>query len=157
MKILVVYDSKFGNTEKVAHTLQKALTPPHEVTVLHVDEARGHDLAPYDLLVVGSPTHGGQATPHITLFLNQVPRKQLTRLSVACYDTRLPKEDVNMGLKVLMSVIGYAAPKMGEVVTKRGGQLLTAPEGFLVQDKEGPLVSGEVSRIKNWLKPYVTA
>ena len=59
MKTLVVYDSLYGNTKAVAQAIGEAL--PGEVTVVHVGEASASGLNAHDLLVVGAPTHAGQA------------------------------------------------------------------------------------------------
>ena len=60
MKILVVYDSVYGNTERIARTIGAAL--PGEVPVLGIGEADPSELTSADLLIIGSPTHG--ALPH---------------------------------------------------------------------------------------------
>ena len=39
MKALIVYDSVYGNTEKIAKAIAEAITPSYEVKVLRVGEA----------------------------------------------------------------------------------------------------------------------
>ena len=64
MKTLVVYDSLYGNTAKVAAAIAAAIGDalPGEVPVLPVGEAKAGDMESVDLLVIGSPTHGAAAT-----------------------------------------------------------------------------------------------
>jgi len=61
MKTLIVYDSAYGNTEKVARAIGDAVMG--EVEVLRVGEVNSSELKIYDLLIFGSPTQGGQADP----------------------------------------------------------------------------------------------
>ena len=61
MKALIVYDSVYGNTEKIARAVGEAITPSGEVEVLRAGEANPSELASVDLLIVGSPVHRGQA------------------------------------------------------------------------------------------------
>jgi len=56
MKVLIVYDSVYGNTEKVAKAIGDAITG--EVKVLRVGELNSSELKTFDLLIVGSPTQG---------------------------------------------------------------------------------------------------
>ena len=53
MKVLIVYDSKFGNTEKVAKAMGEAIRDSSEVSVLSVNECSGSALDKVNLLVVG--------------------------------------------------------------------------------------------------------
>jgi len=57
MKASVVYDSVYGNTEKIARAIGGAIAG--EVKVLRPGEVNSSDLASLDLLVVGSPTQRG--------------------------------------------------------------------------------------------------
>jgi len=70
MKALIVYDSVYGNTEKIARSIGSAITG--DVKVLRAAEVNPSELESVDLLIVGSPTHGGRQTPAIQDFLNKV-------------------------------------------------------------------------------------
>ena len=67
MKVLIVYDSAYGNTEKVARAIGGVITG--EVKVLRPGEVNPSELQSLDLLIVGSPTQGGRPTPAIQDFL----------------------------------------------------------------------------------------
>jgi len=56
MKVLIVCDSVYGNTEKLAKAIGGAITG--EIKVLRVDEANHSELKMIDLFIVGSPTQG---------------------------------------------------------------------------------------------------
>lgn len=140
MKVLVVFDSLYGNTAKVAEAVGAAVAG--ESRVLSAGEAKPHELSSLDLLIVGSPTQGGRATNAILAFLDSVSTLEGTK--VAVFDTRLRARWVK--------VFGYAADKIGERVRSLGATLIAEPEGFIVEGKEGPLVDGELVRAAAWAK-----
>ncbi len=140
MKTLIVYDSKYGNTEKIAKSTGDAITG--DVKVLRADEVNLSELESIDLLIVGSPTHGFRASKPAQKFLDSIPRNALKGIDVAAFDTRMPASEVAMGLRLLMKIGGYAAPRIAGALEKKGGNLAIPPEGFLVKGREGPLKKG---------------
>src|SRR5215831_13559201 len=148
MKTYVIYDSTYGNTEKIAQAIGKGLTG--EVKVLRIGEANPAELATCNLLIVGSPVHGGRATPELDAFIKQIPDNSLEGISVAAFDTRFEAENQSVGLRILMSVIRFAAPRIAKALVKKGGLLVAVPEGFIVENKEGPLKQGELERATQW-------
>lgn len=150
MKALVIYDSVYGNTQKIARAIGDSLTG--EVKVMPVSDMNASEVRSFDLLIVGSPVHGGRATPAIDAFLKQLPPHSLEGKSVAAFDTRFEAEDQGMGLRILMSVIRYAAERIARELVKKGGRPVAEPEGFIVEQKEGPLKQGELERAGHWAK-----
>jgi flavodoxin I len=148
MKAYVIYDSTYGNTEKIAQAIGNGLTG--EVKVQRIGEADPTELATCNLLIVGSPVHGGRATPELDAFIKQIPTTTLEGVSVAAFDTRFEAEEQGAGLRILMSVIRYAAPRIAKALEKKGGILVAEPEGFIVENKEGPLKQGELERATKW-------
>lgn len=65
LESIVVYDSWSGNTGKIADEIARGLNCPS----VHVDEAGDYFPCCYDLIVVGSPVHGGMPTSKIDEFL----------------------------------------------------------------------------------------
>jgi flavodoxin len=76
MKTLIVYDSVFGNTQKIAQAIAGALDC---LDVLQVVNANLNQLSGLDLLIVGSPTRGFRPTPAITAFLKSIPQPRSSR------------------------------------------------------------------------------
>ena len=142
MRALIVYDSVYGNTEKIARAIAEAITPSGEVKVLRAGEESPSELASIDLLIVGSPTHGGRPTPAIQDLLNKVPKLQ--GINVAAFDTRIPTK--------LVRVFGYAAGRIARNLKGKGGTLIASPEGFFVTASKGPLKEGELERAAAWAK-----
>ena len=152
-KVLIVYDSMYGNTEETAKSIGGAMGG--DVTVLRASEASPSDLKSINILIVGSPTHAFRATKPIQKFIRNIPRGALKGIDVAAFDTRMAATEVGMGLRLLMKMGGYAAPRMANALKKKGGNLAVPPEGFFVKDKEGPLKKGELERAVNWSKAIV--
>ncbi len=148
MKACVIYDSIYGNTEKIAQAIAQGLTG--EIKVLRIGEANPAELVTCNLLIVGSPVHGGRATPELDAFIKQMPANSLEGISVAAFDTRFEAEEQGVGLRILMGVIRYAAPRIAKALEKKGGILVAEPEGFIVENKEGPLKQGELERATQW-------
>jgi flavodoxin I len=150
MKTLILYDSIYGNTEQIAKAIGDGLSG--EVKVARVGEVTMSELKTLDLLILGSPVHGGRPTPALDAFLKELPDHSLEGMRVAAFDTRFESEDQGFGLRVLMSVIRYAAERIAKDLTKKGGRLVAEPEGFIVENKEGPLKAGEFERATSWAK-----
>ena len=103
------------------------------------------------LLVVGSPTRAFSPTPKTRRFVGSIP--SLQGVKVAAFDTRIALSDVDSRiLPVFVRVFGYAAKPIADRLTKKGGDLVIAPEGFFVEGTEGPLKDGELERAADWAR-----
>ncbi|NPV07981.1 MAG: flavodoxin family protein [Anaerolineae bacterium] len=153
MSTLVVYDSRFGNTEKIARAIGETLGA---TDVVRVSNVKPEQLTGVDLLIVGSPTHGFRPTPATTDLLKAIPDNALQGVKVAAFDTRIdPSEVKGFGgliLRPLMSIFGYAAKPIANRLAAKGGELIAPPEGFIVLDREGPLRDGELERAAHWAR-----
>ncbi|MGE5593097.1 MAG: flavodoxin family protein [Betaproteobacteria bacterium] len=153
MKVLIVYDSIFGNTEQIARAIGKALGATANVEALRVGDVKPEHLSGLGLLIVGSPTRGFRPTKPIAGFLNSIPQDGLRGVRVSAFDTRISTADVRARfLNVMVKLFGYAAKPIADGLEKRGGSLAAPPEGFFVKDTEGPLKDGEIERAAAWAR-----
>ena len=143
MRALVVYDSLYGNTEKIAEAIGGGIIGG-EVRVLRAGEVGPPELENISLLVVGAPTQGGPATPAIRDFLGRISKAEINGLDAAAFDTRVATK--------VARIFGYAAGRIGGSLKGKGARLLVEPEGFFVDGKEGPLTEGELERAAEWGK-----
>jgi len=95
MKTLVIYDSVFGNTEKVALAIAESLRSRASVEILKADQADPGQLTGFGLLVVGSPTRGFRPTETLAGLLNRIPAKALKGIRVAAFDTRFKADELD--------------------------------------------------------------
>ena len=162
MKIVVIFESIYGNTAAVAEAVAKGLTEYGHVDLRPVDEA---DLEA-DLLVFGAPTHAHGLSSRMTrASIEEEARKRreagkpidydptagmrqliaktprVDGVPAACFDTRFHKSRV---------LTGSAAKTMAKKLRERGYQIIAAPESFFVLDVEGPLEATELRRAETW-------
>jgi flavodoxin I len=159
MKAMVVYDSMYGNTEKVAQAIGHALGAPEEVETVRVGDAKPEQLAGVTLLVVGSPTQRFSPTPATTAFLKGIPKDGLAGVKVAAFDTRITEVEIERIriLSFMVRLFGYAAEPMAKRLEQKGGALAVPPEGFYVGGTEGPLLEGELERAAAWARQIAAA
>ena len=158
MKALIIYDSMFGNTERVAQVMATALTDQNQVVARRVGDVNPAEFTGLDLLIVGSPTQGFRPTPAIKKLLASLPAQGLQGVKVAAFDTRIAIEEVGSRfLTVMVNFFGYAAQPIAKRLQKKAGALIAAPEGFIVKGKEGPLKEGELERAAQWARQLTAA
>ncbi len=145
MNVLVVYDTTYGNTEKLAKAIGAAVGG---AKVARITEASPTALGKAELLIVASPTVGGRPTEAMSSFLNGIPAGSLANVKVAAVDTRLKAKWVK--------IFGYAAEKIAARLAKSGGTPIAPPEGFFVGGAKGPLVDQELERAAAWAKGIIT-
>jgi flavodoxin I len=154
MKSLVVYDSRYGNTEKIALTIGGALGSPEDILVVRVGEVKPDLLEGINLLVIGSPTQQFRPTAAIKSFLDNLPKNGLKGIQVAAFDTRLTLNEIEKTppLAFFVKIFGYAGGRIAAKLKEKGGQLLLPGEGFYVAGTEGPLLDGEEQRAEAWAR-----
>lgn len=156
---LVVYESFFGNTRRIAHAVAEGLRLEGvRATLQEVTAETSTDAADYDLLVVGGPTHAfglSRESTRTDADRRGAPahrtgsglREWLGCLTgpasrpAAAFDTRAGK------VRHLPMSAAHAAARM---LTRRGYVLVVKPAGFVVEDVEGPLEQGETQRAIEW-------
>ena len=154
MKSILIYDSLYGNTEKIAQSIGNVLKEQGETTLVRVGDYKMDMLVGIDLLIVGSPTQQFRATAATKGFLKGIPSGYLKGMRVAAFDTRLTQANID-GTPVLphfVKLFGYAAEPISKALEKKGGLLVVPAEGFYVEGTEGPLVEGELERAAAWAK-----
>ncbi len=152
MKYLVVYDSQFGNTKKIAEVIANGLSIDERCSAIQVDSIQQDDLIGITLLVVGSPTQGFSPTARIKQWLDSLPKDNLAGIHAAAFDTRFTQDKISeVGiLSFLVSIFGYAAKPIAKKLEKKGATVVAEPIGFYVADTEGPLLDQELARAEKW-------
>lgn len=160
MRALIVYESLWGNTEKVARAVAEELGKTESVEIFDVDSAPD-SVDGFDLVVVGGPTHAFSMTRPSTregaVSQNHAPhapargiREWLgglghvsSRVPAVAFDTRvdsprLPGSAAKAARHELRS-LGFSVEAM-------------KPKTFRVHGYEGPLVDGELDRATEWAR-----
>ena len=162
MKTIVIYDSQFGNTaqiaERIGDGLRDAQQAPEAVEVIRVGDVHLSQVGEGDLVIVGSPTQKFNPTPAIRAFLKGIPGDRLLNVKVAAFDTRLSEgkmREMSALLGWMVRIFGYAAAPIAKQLERRGGTLVLPPQGFYVEDMEGPLLEGELERAAAWVEQII--
>jgi flavodoxin len=139
MKTLIVCDSNFGNTKRIA--LEIAKTIGYNAKVISTKDFNESDLNGVDLLIFGSPINGWRPTEATISVLESLKGKIKNELKFSTFDTR-----------VKLFIHGDAKEKMAEMLHSAGGKRVFESQAFYVKGKDGPLLSGELEKAANWAK-----
>lgn len=150
MKTLIIYDSIYGNTKKIAQEINNYFGGDSQM--IKVADAKIEALKDFSLLIIGSPTHGGRGSEATQKFLASIPNNYLQNIHVAAFDTSMTKVGQNIFLRAIINFFGYASKRILNTLQNKGGQKAGEPISFTVQGKEGPLVEGELARAIKWVK-----
>ena len=148
MRTLVVYESQFGNGERIAQAIAEELGTD-AVAVSANGPAIASDV---ELLVVGGPTHaftmstavsraaargsGGRGAPGIRDWLSAASLEGITVAALGSQNSRFS---------------GSATRAAARLARKRGALVIAKAE-CLVSKQAGPLVDGEVQRAREWAR-----
>lgn len=139
-KALVVYDSVYGNTEKVARALAKGLEDGGvDVDCLRVDAVKFDELSGYDLLVVGSPVHAWSASKPIKAFLERLKSAEgLSGKKAFALDTKMSRS----------RLAGSAGGKIEGKLKSLGLTIVKPHASAVVKGREGSLEEGAEETFK---------
>jgi flavodoxin len=142
MNALVVYFSKFGNTQMVAEAIAEKLASNGSVRTISSDDLTANELKDADLIVMGSPTHNMNLPKSVKPVFERLPRRVLSGTPIAAFDT---------SYKMSWWLNQFTASKrLAKKLRKLGGKLAVPPEIFHVMEREGPLYEGEIERAQTW-------
>jgi len=130
VKALVVYDSMYGNTEKVAKALAAGLESGGvDVDVVKVDAVKFDELGEVDLLCVGSPVHAWNASKPVKEFLERLKSVEgLSGKKAFAFDTKMKSR-----------LAGSAGGKIERKLKDLGLTIAKPSESAIVKGREGPL------------------
>lgn len=163
MKAIVVYESMFGNTHRVAQAIADGLGEVADVQLVHVPDARTLAFDDINLVVVGAPTHahglpselsrkeaGRQAhQPDSGLTLEPDSAEYGVREWIesepalpalyAAFDTRADS---------FKWLTGSAATTIAHQIRRHGRTQVVEPGSFLAPDNDTDL--SEIDRAREW-------
>jgi hypothetical protein len=167
VRVLVVYESMFGNTERIARAVGAGLAAPvdglpgHDVEVIEVGAAPDRLGRDVDLLVAGAPTHAfGLSRPSTRrdsvksatgplVSTGRGLREWIAGLEaegtprVAVFDTR-------MGKPAFLRFTPHGSRVATKLLRARGLPVSLGADHFWVTDTTGPLAAGEEERARTW-------
>ena len=145
MKVLIVYDSKYGNTEKVANLIAEGINSVegNQVIVNNVKSVKLKEARSYDLILIGSPNHFGRHIGSIKKFINKLPKSQVKVNAYAVFDTYIP-DDFEKAVKKMEEQVGELMPDL----TRASPGLSIKVEG--TGPSKGPIANEELPKCKEF-------
>ena len=162
MKTVIVYESLFGNTRKVADAIAEGTRTVSETHAYHVADATPSALDGADLVIVGGPTHAhGLSLP--------ATRKQAEHMADADRDLVLEPQGPDTGVREWLEsspplpalwaafdtradafkwFTGSAATHIAKSLAKHGGTEVVEKGSFLAPDNDIDL--SELDRAREW-------
>ncbi|WP_214322560.1 flavodoxin family protein [Nonomuraea sediminis] len=155
MYALVIYESMFGNTRRVAEAVAKGLSSHLRAETVEVSRAPDSVGGEVGLLVIGGPTHAfsmtkpttrASAARHATKPLvspgigirEWLDRARLGHVQATAFDTRV------------RHMPGSAARAAVTRLHRLGATIAGSTQSFYVIDATGPLMDGELERARDW-------
>lgn len=148
MKVIIIYESKYGNTKRVAETIIEGIKEVGgiETSIKELKEVDLKKVAEYDAILIGSPNHMGGPTRGIKSFIDKLGNLQLKGKMFAVFDTYLGK-DFEKAMKKMEKRISEKVPEMKQIVHGLS---------IKVHGMKGPIVEGELSKCKEFGKEIAT-
>lgn len=170
MRAAVVYESLFGRTQEVAEAVAEGLRAgaPGAAVDCRPVAAAGPAVGQVDLLVVGGPTHFlGMSSPRSRRIVRQYQERAAGHRARQARRTHPAGPGVREWLAALPPAAGRpraaafdtrlttlfpgsAARLIARSLEEHGYEVITRPEGFLVENMLGPLSAGELDRARAW-------
>jgi hypothetical protein len=164
VRVLVVYESMYGNTHAVAIDIASGLSALHKVTLVPVNRASRELVASAGLIVAGAPTHRhGMPTIGSRRMAAETAREPGSGLTLdpdahgpglrawleALYAEGVHAAAFDTRLSALPALTGRASRPIARLLTRRGCRVVLAPESFLVNG-QNKLLDGEAVRAREW-------
>jgi len=156
VKAVVVYESLWGNTAKVAAAIAEGIGPGAEA--MSTREATPEMIAGADVIVAGSPVFAFKMSSdkmRESIRKNPGPAPappDLSHPSMASWLESLPEGSAAAAAfdTEARGPFGKAAPTIARSLEAAGYRLIGKPTGFYVTGKYGPLRDGELDRARQW-------
>lgn len=147
MKVLIAYDTKYGNTKKVAELIAEGIktVEGNEVNINHVDNVDLSKDEVYDLIGIGSPNHIGSHTKKVKKFIINLSKAPLKGKSFVVFDTYQSKD------------FEKAVKKLEKQITEKIPDMKKALSGLSIQvtGMKGPILQEDLPKCKEFGKKLI--
>ncbi len=135
-KAIVIYDTRFGNTEKIARALARGMEKQEvKVDCFKVDEVDVQKLVEYDFLAIGGPTHMLGMSEPMKEFLENLNSVDISGKKGFCFDTRNQSRFNRFDLN-------SAAKRIEKKMKRMRVKMIKPRKSVIVEGREGPLEEG---------------
>jgi len=147
VKVIVVYDTKYGNTKLVAEKIVEGMRKVEgiETAIADVKEVNFEEVASSDAVLIGSPNHVGRPARGINAFIDKLGKLDLKTKWVAVFDTHMASDE---------RAHAEMEKRIGEKVP--GLKLITPGLSIKVNGMKGPIAEGELPKCVDFGKKIAT-
>jgi len=144
IKVIVVYESKYGNTKQVAEAIIEGINEIERIEAVlkepkHVEPTEVFD---YDVILIGSPNHFGGPTRGIKKFIDKLGKLGVKGRMFAVFDTYI-KGDFEKAVKKMEKRINEKVPELKQIASGLS---------IKVQGTKGPILEEELPKCKEFGK-----
>jgi hypothetical protein len=161
MSALVVYESVFGDAQKIAEAVADGLSPHVPARAVRAGGAPTEIGDDVQLLVVGGPNHAmGMPRPSTRKGAVDQYGATITDTAVGLHEwldavrlargTKAAAFDTRMGHPTLIVKLDHASRTEEKLLKAHGATIAAPAEHFQVTDAQGPLADGEEERARRW-------
>ncbi len=142
MKVLTIFDTKHGNTKRVAELIADGINSVegNETDVVNVKDFDLSEDKTYDLVVIGSPNHVGSHVKNIKKLIKNLSNSAVKVNSFAAFDTYMGK-DFEKAVKKMEKQISEDLPNSARVLPGLS---------IKVSGMKGPIVEEDLSKCKEY-------
>ena len=131
-KAIVLFDTKFGNTEKIAQALALGMEKQGvNVDCTNIENVKIDKLTEFDLIAVGGPTHGFGMSAPMKTFIKKLENSNLKNRRAFAFDTKTGSR-----------FWGSAAKGIEKRLERKGMVIVKSHTSAIVEGLKGPLQEG---------------
>jgi flavodoxin len=144
VKVLVVYDSKYGNTKIVAENILEGLKQVQgiDADIGYAKEVDSQRIFSYDALILGAPNHMARPSRTMKKFVDKLAELDLKVKSVAIFGTYSGRaRTVDRAVKKMEKIVEKTLPNL---------KLLSPSLSVRVKGVTGPVAEGELPKCQDF-------
>jgi len=144
-KAIIVYHTVYGNTRKAAEAICEGIKEAAvEVVCKNLKDIKPEDILPFNVILLGAPTHYGGAPKEMDSFIKGLRRINVKGKQGAAFDTRYEGEETG------------ALNSMEKAMLEMGMKIVSPGLAVIVVGGEGPIAANELSKCKEFGKTVAT-
>ncbi len=138
-KIIVIYDSKYGNTKLAAEKILEGIKESQEIetAICYVKEISLAKASEYDTIVLGMPNHMGRPSRTMTNFVTALAKSKLKATRFAVFGTYAGKVRDDRAVKKIEKMMEKISPNLKQILPGLSIKVDGIP---------GPISEGELPR-----------
>jgi flavodoxin len=142
-KVLVVFDSTYGNTEKLAREIASGIveTGKAECTVIGISEVNSHDIGSFDGVLLGGPIHMFRAARGLRGAVKNALKQGLRGKLVGAFETYQAPGHAGRAVRFVEEEVAEKEPE---------ARLFKPGLAALVDGQKGPLNAAEPAKAREF-------